>query len=131
MGDLLFSEKLQSLWASECKLQEISDLQACTQLVNLHLSSNNITKIGGLRGLTNLQVGNGTLLNHLNYKLTQVLWLNNNNIQCILGLEDLDLLRVLWLCGNRIASIGNGAIIALRSLMRDCAVLQASHIIKA
>lgn len=42
------------------------------------------------------------------HRSSQVLWLNNNNIKCIQELTNLRLLRVLWLCGNKISSIGNG-----------------------
>ena len=40
--------------------------------------------------------------------LQKVLWLNENRVERLAGLEALADLRVLWLCNNKIEYIGNG-----------------------
>jgi len=86
-------------------VKEINGLESCVDLINLHLSSNSIRQIDGLSKLTALQVRPGMKYGN-DVMCSQVLWLNNNGIKKIEGLEFLAALRVLWLCSNEIASIG-------------------------
>lgn len=86
-------------------MKEINGLESCVDLINLHLSSNSIRQIDGLSKLTALQVRPGMKYGN-DVMCSQVLWLNNNGIKKIEGLEFLAVLRVLWLCSNEIASIG-------------------------
>lgn len=53
--------------------------------------------------LTRVGAGLGTGLRNLT-----TLWLCENKLQAIDGLEGLPLLKVLWLCGNEIDTIGDG-----------------------
>jgi len=82
-------EHLESLWITECKIQEMGGFYGCPQLLNLHLSSNCLTKIQALNNLQNLQV----------------LWLNDNRLTSLDGLSSLFNLRVLWVCRNLISRI--------------------------
>jgi len=81
---------LEELWVMECNLVDISGLQN-TNLRKLILSCNKIPTIGDN-------------LSHLSR--LQTLWLNDNQLTSLAGLEALPHLQELWACRNRIHTIG-------------------------
>ena len=73
---------------TRARMQRISGLDACTTLLELDLSNNNVTAISGLESLTALR------------KLT----LTSNRITAITGLHTLSLLEHLLLQSNLLGS---------------------------
>ncbi len=85
--------QLQRLAVTECGLRAMGGIEACAQLTHLDLSQNVLTEMdpAALRPLSKLRT----------------LWLNENRIGRIRGLEGLDELTSLWLGRNRITAVGD------------------------
>jgi hypothetical protein len=85
--------QLQRLCMTEVKLTTMRGIEPCTQLTHLDLSSNRLTAMepAVLGSLTNLRT----------------LWLNENPITAIQGLERLTRLHSLWLARTQISCIGD------------------------
>jgi len=83
--------QLQRLAITECQLESMTGIQNCTQLMHLDLSNNRIPEMDPavLAGLTNLRT----------------LWLNQNRITVLQGLEPLSRLHSLWVARNDISCI--------------------------
>lgn len=88
---------LENLWICETQISVIDGLNSLRGLKKLFLYNNRIQKIGGLSKLTELKelslADNGTNLNDV-------------EISCIEGLENLKLLENLMLGNNKISAIG-------------------------
>jgi hypothetical protein len=76
---------------TECGVKRMAGCEACTQLTHLDLSHNKLTDMDPV------------VLGRLTKRRT--LWLNDNAIQRVQGLEALGALTSLWLGANRIPSI--------------------------
>jgi hypothetical protein len=83
--------QLQRLCMTECGLVSMSGVQSCVQLTQLDLSQNKLDEM------------DPTVLQRLKHLRT--LWLNQNRLTCIQGLEPLTHLQSLWLARNDIACI--------------------------
>ena len=83
--------QLQRLAVTECGLESMSGIENCHSLTSLDLSQNRLEEMdcAVLANLTQLQS----------------LWLNQNRITAIQGLEPLSRLSRLWLARNEITSI--------------------------
>ena len=82
---------LTRLCLTECGLTRMVGVEYCFSLTHLDLSHNKLTEME--------PAVLGRLLN------LQTLWMNDNAIERIQGLEALTALTTLWLAGNRIGSI--------------------------
>jgi len=83
--------QLQQLCMTECGLVSMSGVQSCVQLTQLDLSHNKLDEM------------DPTVLQRLKHLRT--LWLNQNRLTCIQGLEPLVHLQSLWLARNDINCI--------------------------
>ena len=82
---------LLRLCMTECGLKKMVGIESCPQLTHLDLSHNKLAEMDRavLRKLPRLAT----------------LWLNDNQLERIQGLEPLTRLSQLWLCSNRIGAI--------------------------
>jgi len=83
--------QLQRLCMTETGLRSVRGLEGCTLLTHLDCSHNRLTEI------------EGNVLRHFPRLLT--LWLNDNAIARVQGLEELPVLATLWLGSNRIDAV--------------------------
>ena len=85
--------KLQRLSITDCGLESVAGVEACVQLRHLDVSQNRIEEM------------DPNVLQYLEELRT--LWMNDNRLTRIEGLEPLTKLTTLWLARNQIAFICN------------------------
>ena len=85
--------QLQRLCMTETGLKSLKGIEACTSLTHLDCSHNKLTEI------------DGAVLRHL--PKIRTMWLNDNAISRMGGLESLSCLTSLWLGSNRIPAVGD------------------------
>ena len=83
--------QLERVCITECGLESLQGLQHCTRLTHLDLSQNHIDEM------------DPNVLQHLTDLRT--LWMNENRLTLIEGLEPLTKLSSLWLARNQILSL--------------------------
>lgn len=86
-------QQLQRLCMTETGLCSLNGLEACSSLTHLDCSHNRLTEM------------ESSVLRHLSKLRT--LWLNDNTIGRLKGLEGLSALTTLWLGCNRIDAVGD------------------------
>ncbi|KAG7665691.1 NUD1 [[Candida] subhashii] len=107
---------LQGLNLSGNAFTQVSNLRECMHLTTLNLSQNNINNldgIGGLVHLIDLDLSGNRLSGHLNFQMFDLpklatLYLDENKLEVVSGLENLPELRVLYLEENNLTELTSG-----------------------